>query len=108
MLPTVTGGSSTQAHLPTSTSPTGEKQIAILPDDHPTAAQVKIGPLGQITRPNQSGGASKKKSKGKDSTASSGLVPSAAPMSKPTLSGSLSVVESSQKLMGPLLGTGEW
>lgn len=95
------------AHLPSSTLPTGEKQIITLPDDPPTAAQVKIGPLGQIARPNQSGGASKKKSKGKDNAASSGTRPSAIPMSEPTLSGSLSVAESPQKVTGIRLGAGE-
>lgn len=98
--------SSTQAHLPPSTLPTGEKQIVTLPDDPPTATQVKIGPLGQITKPNQSGGTSKKKSKGKNNTASS-TVPGTVPMSEPTLSGNLSVAESLQKVTGVRLGAGE-
>lgn len=79
--------SSDQASAPNTTPP------VVLPDDVPDAVHVKIGPLAQITR-GPPGGASKKKAKAKDPVAPVGYVPSAIPLTEPTLSGGLSVVSS--------------
>jgi len=80
-------------------SPTDTKLPVVLPDDTPNPVHVKIGPLGQITR-GPLGGTSKKKAKGKDPAAPAGYVPSAVPLTEPTLSGGLSTVSSDGKKNG--------
>lgn len=79
-------------------SPTENKLPIALPDDPPSAVQIKIGPLGQIVRASTSG-ASKKKTKGKESAAA-GFPVTAIPMTEPTLSGGLVTSELPQKIFG--------
>jgi transcriptional activator SPT7 len=43
-----------------------------LPDDQPTAVQMKMGPLGQIVKPGTGGGGGKKKAKGATGTSGAG------------------------------------
>jgi transcriptional activator SPT7 len=81
-----------------------DRPPVMLQDDPPNPSQVKIGPLSQIVRGGPSGGASKKKTKGKDPAVPVGHIPVAVPMVQPTVSGGLNASELPQKKAGPAVG----
>jgi hypothetical protein len=84
--------------------PSDARPPIVLQDDPLYPSHVRAGPLGQIIR-GGSGGAAKKKAKGKDPSIPMGYIAVAVPMTEPTVSGGLNASELPQKIKaGPVVG----
>lgn len=94
--------------VPTQT-PSDANPPIVLQDDPPYPSHVKTGPLGQIIRVS-SGGAAKKKARGKDSGTPAAYVPVAVALTGPTVSSGFNLSEVPQKIKtgaaGEAAGTG--